>query len=280
MCEPATIPRVPPDDPDARTDTVSSRPVQAAVTTTATSGGVLVAVTLRNDTAVDVQVRVDNDLDGPVLPPRREGVPAVGWDEDGFTGTIPANSRIGIGYACPCPDGSSDGVPKDPVSVDVLGPTGEGDPSARDRVADAVRSLGRATPPADAVPASAPVESDRSDLPTPAATWLDAVETRVRRGERLTDATAEEAAAVLEDCGGVDGATGLPDELDGDIAALRVAGDRIKELLARATAADPKPVVSSLAAAADSEAPADQEGGQSGDRRTNGTGDHGPERKR
>ena len=270
---------MPPDDPDARTDTVSPRPVQAAVTTTATPGGALVAVTLRNDTAVDVRVRVDNDLDGPVLPPRREGVPAAGWDENGFTGTIPADSQIGIGYACPCSDGSSDGAPKDSVSVNALGPA-DGDPSTRDRVADAVRSLGRATPPADAVPASSPVESGPSGLPTPAAAWLDAVETRVRRGERLTDATAEEAAAVLEDCGGVGAVTHLPDELDEDIAALRAAGDRIEELLARATATDPEPVVSSLAAAADGEVPADQEGRQSGNDRATATDDPNPGRKR
>ena len=263
---------MPPDDPDTRTDAVSTRPVQAAVTTTATAGGVLVAITLRNDTAVDVRVRVDNDLDGPVLPPRRDGVPATGWDEDGFVGTVPADSRIGIGYACPRSDGPSDGSPADAVSVSVLGPADGTDPSARDRVADAVRSLGRGAPPADAVPASPSAESDPSGVPPPAATWLNAVEARLRRAERLTDATAAEAAEVLDGCGGVDGVSRLPAELDGDTAALRAAGDRIEELLARAAETDPEPVVSSLAAAADSEATSDANGA-SGDRPANGTAD-------
>lgn len=275
---------MPPAQPDAPTDTTAARPVRADVTTSPTPGGVLVAVTLRNDTAVAVRVRVENDLDGPVLPPRREGVPAAGWDEDGFTGVVPANARVGVGYACPMADGhtadpadtdrDSGAHPDrelDPISLAVLGPAEEGDPSASDRVAVAVRSLGRATPPADAVPTSAavdadrpdpsagcrsrrcdgPVEPDPSSVPTPVAAWLDAVETRLRRAERLTDATADEAAAVLEDCGGADGVATLPDELQADLASLRAAGDRIEDLAARAAETDPDLVVSSLVAAAE-----------------------------
>ena len=271
MYGPAAIRRVPPDD-DRRTDAASARPVRRATTTTATTGGVLVAVTLRNDTAVDVRVRVDNDLDGPVLPPRRNGVPAAGWDAGGFTGTVPAASRLGIGYACPTGDDGAADAPSDPVSLDVLGPADDPDPSDSDRVADAVRSLGRAAPPADAVPASgaadaharvdapaadcrprprdAPTDS-ADDPPTPVAAWLDAVETRVRRAERLADATADEAASVLAVAGGADGVATLPADLDGDAASLRAARDRIDDLASRAAAADPEPAVSSLVAAAD-----------------------------
>jgi len=305
MFQTAAIRRVSPDPPDAPTDAPSARPVRADVTTTATVGGALVAVTLRNDTAVAVRVRVENDLDGPVLPPRREGVPAAGWDEDGFTGVVPADARLGIGYACPNVDGDTAGPADtdrdpgahpdralDPISLAVLGPAEEADPSASDRVAVAVRSLGRATPPADAVPTSAaldpdrtdssagcrprrcdgPAESDPSSVPTPVAAWLDAVETRVRRAERLTDATADEAAAVLEDCGGVDGVATLPDELQADRASLRAAGDRIEDLAARAAEADPELVVSSLLAAAEGDtSPAS--GGESTASGTSGAGD-------
>jgi hypothetical protein len=291
---------VPPDPSDAPTD-AASRPVRADVTTTATAGCVLVAVTLRNDTAVAVRVRVENTLDGPVLPPRREGVPAAGWDEGGFTGTVPADSRLGIGYACPetggdAADGASADSNADPdseaISFEILGPADEEAPSESDHVADAVRSLGRATPPADAVPTSPTVdlgaptadrrgrppdehaEPNSSGVPDPTAAWLDAVETRIERAERLTDATADEAAAVLEGCG-VDGVADLPDDLDEDIAALRAAGDRVEELTARATAAAPESVVSSLVDAADGDtAAAKGAGGAATARRATGPGDN------
>jgi hypothetical protein len=288
---------VPPDSPDASTDGAPSQPVRADVATTATAGGVLVAVTLRNDTAVDIRVRVENELDGPVLPPRREGVPASGWDAEGFAGTVPADSRLGIGYACPAAEGdaadrASPGSGPKPISLEVLGPADEDDPSESDRVADAVRSLGRATPPADAVPMSPTVdlgaptadrrgrppdehaEPNSSGVPDPTAAWLDAVETRIERAERLTDATADEAAAVLEGCG-VDGVADLPDDLDEDIAALRAAGDRVEELTARATAAAPESVVSSLVDAADGDtAAAKGAGGAATARRATGPGDN------
>lgn len=311
---------MPPDLPEEPTDATSARPVRADVTTTATAGGVLVAVTLRNDTAVDVRVRVENDLEGPVLPPRREGVPAAGWDEEGFTGVVPASGRLGIGYACPSAGdgggtaddedtvdgggvdetkdadsvgsadtgstggGGTDGDATDPtpadadpsadpaanpISVGVLGPP-EGTESEVGGVADAVRSLGRAAPPADAVPSAAAVDSrhaarggagDPSDVPTDVAAWLDAIEARIRRAERLTGATADGAAAVLEDRGGVDGIAGISDEIEHDLEALRAAGDRIGELSARAAAVDPEPVVSSLVDAADGAASGDGAGG-------------------
>ena len=249
--------------------------MRCATTATTTTGGVLVAVTLRNDTPVGVRVRVDNALDGPVLPPRRNGMPAAGWDADGFTGTVPASSRLGIGYACPIGDDGAADAPSDPVSLDVLGPADDPEPSDADRVADAVRALGRAAPPVDAVPAPEAVDAharadapasdprprrrdaptDSTDAPpTPVAAWLDAVEARVRRAERLADATADEAASVLAVAGGADGVAALPADLDRDAASLRAARDRVDDLASRAAAADPDPVVSSLVAAADAPA--------------------------
>ena len=159
----------------------------------------------------------------------------------------------------PDPKRRHGGSPPDPVSLDVLGPADDPDPSGPDRVADAVRSLGRAAPPADAVPSSgaaharadAPAADSAGDPPTPVAAWLDAVEARVRRAERLADATADEAASVLEVAGGADGVATLPADLDRDAASLRAARDRIDHLASRAAAADPEPVVSSLVAAAD-----------------------------
>jgi hypothetical protein len=275
---------------------------------------VLVAVSLCNDTAVTVRVRVENDLDGPILPPRRGGVPTAGWDAEGFTGTVPANARLGIGYACPVGDGgaadraASNSNPNrdwdpDPgseaISLEVLGPADGDEPSASDRVDAAVRSLGRATPPADAVPASPTVDPDgsaadrrssrryepggsgASDVPAPIAKWLDAVESRVQRAERLTDATADEASAVLDECGGADAVATLPGDHERDLASLRAVGDRIEELTGRAAAADPEPVVASLtSAAAGDQTAAEGAGGRDSNRRANGTKTPGPGRTR
>lgn len=229
---------------------------------TAARGVALVSVTLRNDTGADLRVRVENDLDGPVLPPRREGLPAAGWDDDGYTGTVPAGGRLGVGYACPAPETVSvDDA--DPVSVELRGPADDADAVAS-VVAGVVRSLGRAVPPADAVPADSAVgvdgpraRTERSDrtadanVPRSVATWLDAVDRRVRCAERLVDANAATAAATLDDCGGVDGVVGLLDDLDADAAALRAVRERVDDLAGRAAAANPEPVVSALAAAAE-----------------------------
>ena len=89
----AAIRRVAPDSPDASTDSTDARPVRADVTTTATAGGVLVAVTLRNDTAVAVRVRVE---------PRRNRIRNTGRVRIGaFAGvTPPAVGRQGVGVDC------------------------------------------------------------------------------------------------------------------------------------------------------------------------------------
>lgn len=262
------------DEPHPRTDSGSGRqPLQTESTVTAVGGVALVSITLDNDTAVDLRVRVENDLDGPVLPPRREGVPVAGWDGDRFTGVVRGDDRLGVGYACPVADAgavASTGSDDDPVSVEILGPADNetANPAQSDSVAAAVRSLGRATPPMDAIPTeataavSAPyVEQDRQSdaeaanagLPQPVSGWLDAVERRVELAERFTDASAAEAAAAIEDCGGIDDAATLPAELDGDIDALRALGERIDDLVSRAAATDPDPIVSSLVAAANDE---------------------------
>lgn len=242
-----------------------------------TIGGVaLVSVTLDNDTAADLRVRIGNNIEGPVLPPRQEGVPVAGWDGDRFTGVVPADGRLGVGYACPVdePDRVAARTDDEPVSVEILGPADDetGDRKPSDPVAATVRSLGRAAPPVDAIPMKTaagcipstvrtPNNSDVTSarVPQSVSGWLDAVERRVELAERLTDASAAEAAAAIEDCGGVDDAAALPAGLDRDIDALRAIGDRINDLVSRSTAANPDPVVSSLAAAANGEEPVDRD---------------------
>jgi hypothetical protein len=282
----------------------SATPVQEMVSTTAVGGVTLVRVELHSDVSVALAVRIINELDGPVLPPRREGVPAAGWDRDGFHGVIPAEGQLGVGYACPTPNHEQrDGdASEDPaaVSVELLGPA-DSEECDSDRVAAAVRSLGRAGPPADAVPTTAGdgrgrgaelvtaaggivekversgTESDAlqtaddasnanhdvlrndvlrrpgdgegdedPDLPPAIDRWLAEVETRVEHAEGLTDASASGAAATLEAGGGLDALADLPESLAWDLDALRAVADRIDDLQARATAADPEPVLSAL----------------------------------
>lgn len=279
MYESAARVRVQTDASAVRTDDASvemdprtvesdvQRPVRTDVAATDVAGVTLVRVELRSSAAVDLDVRVRNELDGPVLPPRREGVPEVGWDATGFRGVVPAEGKLGVGYACPAADSDTD----DPVvSIELRGPaTDDGDATAFPdaSVASAVRSLGRATPPADAVPTEPAVtagrsgrrtdsphgrsdDPDASDVPPAVATWLDAIGTRVERAEQLADASAADATATLDECGGVGAVADLPGDLAADAASLRAAAERIDALAARATAVDPGPVVSALSEAA------------------------------
>jgi hypothetical protein len=59
----------------------------------------LVGVRVRNDGAVPRRVRIESRLDGPVLPPRRGGVPERGWDAGGVTAVIDPGERAAFGFA-------------------------------------------------------------------------------------------------------------------------------------------------------------------------------------
>jgi hypothetical protein len=316
----------------------------------------LVEVVVRNPTAVARRVRVVNRLDGPALPPRREGVPEPGWSDDGYEGTVPPNDRLTLGYACAA---AADDPPVDVIDAGhTSGEDGEGEGTTPD-AADAVRLLGDHAPPADALPdagdgtngggsvesvasdgastgaptdrpapatdapptpvvdmldciddgdgraaagrpasdgetspvrpstdetrdgvadpearngASGPAGSagtphsgngpanaggprsdvDRgeggrsnvgdgptdADLPDDVASWIATVEGRVEHGERLTGASVVEAAAVVDDRGGVGAVASLSDRLAADERALRALAERVDELADRAAAAD------------------------------------------
>lgn len=114
----------------------------------------LVEVVVANETTVDRRVRVENCLDGRVEPPRENGVPTPGWDDEGYTGVVPANGRLTLGYACAAP-------PTDPpVAVRDEGRPAEGDDADEPTAADAVRLLDDHAPPADAVPVDGAEASD------------------------------------------------------------------------------------------------------------------------
>ncbi|ELZ76019.1 hypothetical protein C455_15378 [Haloferax larsenii JCM 13917] len=123
----------------------------------------LVTVRFDNTTPVDQRVRLRNRLDGPVLPPRRSGVPEDGWDETGFEGVVPADSTLAVGYACAIDASGDDGsslTPEDVVSVDVLGRDDSEAISQQASPEDAIRELGPCRPPADVVPAPQPTPTE------------------------------------------------------------------------------------------------------------------------
>jgi len=126
----------------------------------------LVTLVVDNPTATPRRVRVANRLDGPVRPPRSEGVPESGWDDGGFEGVVPAGGTRPLGYASPAPP---DEPPVELVWTERAGSTVSAD-SERERAVSeespegVVRALGDARPPADAVPTASPdVDPDSAD---------------------------------------------------------------------------------------------------------------------
>lgn len=108
-------------------------------------GVCLVALQVTN-TGPARRVRVENELDGPVLYPRRSGQPEQGWDEDGFEGKIRAGETRPLGYACRA-------RPAEPPARVAVHERSTGDD--REPTATAVlRDLGDPRPPRDAVPAN------------------------------------------------------------------------------------------------------------------------------
>lgn len=122
----------------------------------------LVEVVVSNETTVDRWVRLTNRLDGRVQPPREDGVPAPGWDDDGYTGVVPAGERLTVGYACAAP-------PVDPA-VEVRDEGRSDGERAETTAADAVRALEDGAPPADAVPA------DETAPPDPVASMVETLD--------------------------------------------------------------------------------------------------------
>ncbi|WP_459193583.1 DUF7857 domain-containing protein [Halosimplex sp. J119] len=109
------------------------------------------------------RVRVENRLDGPVWPPRHRGQPAAGWDDGVFTGEVPADGRLTVGYASPAPP---EEPPAEVVSTEPVAEADGADAGERSRAspvpavdqtpAGVVRALGDPVVPRDGVPVPAP----------------------------------------------------------------------------------------------------------------------------
>ncbi len=235
----------------------------------ATSHGGVTLVRLLVTSEATERVRVTNCLDGPVWPPRRQGVPEEGWDEEGFEGVVEADGRLVLGYATPA-------EPCEPPAR-LTSPSGEraGAVTAR----EVVRTLGDPAPPRDAVspvddsgsedvsgtdtgchstapgPTGrleqwewGPEESDESEKesdesagvdPEAVTAWLDDVETRLGEAERLAEVTSvEEATETLAAIGGREGIAHLQTSLDADRERIKGVGDRCEALAARLEAVE------------------------------------------
>ncbi|MFW5917154.1 MAG: hypothetical protein ACOCRD_01950 [Halorubrum sp.] len=263
----------------------------------------LVCCRVRNDGAVPRRVRIENRLDGPVLPPRRAGVPERGWDANGVTVRLAPGQRRALGFAVPAPPVEppveiiDDQVPG-PVEVseiqaapDVIGSSGtESRGQSRDRngstatVTAALRALPEHRPPraavadgdatngtvgaervdsddceseaiadyepdatATAVSPSADDAVDRTNAgdgvrgssgSTSLCEWFAAVEERVKRAERLTEADLATATGVVVDAGGIDDLAALDQRVAADAERLREVSERAAALAARAEATD------------------------------------------
>ena len=120
------------------------------------SGGVtLVGLVVEADRRCRVQV--ENSLDGPVWPPRRHGESVAGWNDGTFTGLVPGDGTLTVGYATPAP------VEEPPAAVVDTEPATDAETTveSRDRTlasevestpAGVVRTLGDPVVPRDCVP--------------------------------------------------------------------------------------------------------------------------------
>lgn len=247
--------------------------VMLSCTASRESGVTLVTGRIENpgDTC---RVRLTSRLDGPLWPPRRQGVPAEGWDDEGFACVLAVDEVRPLGAASPAP-------PVDPpLVVETTGPVETDEGGVEPRVAvpavestpdGVVRSLGAPRPPRDAVPtpdadsgaqsatphdadpnasppdnteptaAGADAGDDRSGVNPDGdhiAATLDAVAVRVETADRLSAATrVPDATEAIRAVGGVAGARDLDAQLSRDAERLSRLAAQASELADCAEAA-------------------------------------------
>ena len=191
-------------------------------------GVTLVTVHLR-DLDVPTRVTVRNCLDGPVWPPRTEGLPEAGWSATGFSGVLAPGSHA-LGYATPARAEGSPAELADAVAAPEADPVGE----RSARPADVVRELGDPSPPGDAVPAAEPTappvspgtissEDDSGRPSTPDSEGPPISEVRAIAGN-------DRARADPGESGGDDPAARLPPEIGPWMATMARRVDRAAAL--------------------------------------------------
>lgn len=129
--------------------------VSLSATTDRWDGVTLVTARLQG-AGVAQRVRLANRLDGPVWPPRRNGVPEEGWKEGSYETVVPADQTVAVGYASPAPPTD------DPLQIAEQTIVDQRDDHEATTPADVLRELGDPSPPRDAVPIPITEESDGS----------------------------------------------------------------------------------------------------------------------
>ncbi|KAA9399367.1 hypothetical protein Har1130_14400 [Haloarcula sp. CBA1130] len=232
--------------------------------------GVTLVTATVGDIAEPTRITVRNCLDGPLWPPRKQGVPEAGWSEDRFEGIVESGTSA-LGYATPAPpsDHPAELVSAEPVPDHT---------TADERLdsADAVlRELGDPSPPVDAVPTAESVQAaetanagppdlspeqvieprpamgqplveskaasgQRPDqqLPDAVSQWLATVARRADRAERLAQADSLSAAtAAVRAAEGLSGVRTVAARGDTDEQMLRALAQRAERLADRRAAA-------------------------------------------
>jgi hypothetical protein len=178
---------------------------------------------VHNDADDPRRLRLRSRLDGPVLPPRRSGIPESGWDGAGVTLRLGPDERRGVGFASPAP-------PIDPPveidEVDVVADPDRGgiadaetDGPAAATAAAAIRDLGDHRPPRattgptdTAVPASDGVDEA---IPVPdGADPLDDVDDPPDREDTATPEPEREGRDGTAEPSSPDGPDRVGDWLD------------------------------------------------------------------
>lgn len=196
----------------------------------------LVGVRVRNDGAVPRRVRIESLLDGPVLPPRRGGVPESGWGAGGVTAVIGPGERAAFGFAA-----LADRVdpPVEITSVESMPPDAKGSrastESDSDRARAAVRNLESHRPPRRAVDGKEAVDRGGERRLGGAR----AVGSRGDAIDRTGDAADDDATATERPVGsapdrsrpdGVTSGSPCPGELDAWFAAVEAQIERAERL--------------------------------------------------
>lgn len=127
-------------------------------TTTDRRDGVTLVTARLEGAGVAQRVRLRNQLEGPVWPPRRNGVPEGGWTEGCYEAVVPADETVAVGYASPAPptddplEIAEQTIVDDYDHPEVAAAVDDADHDKTVTPADALRKLGDPSPPRDAIP--------------------------------------------------------------------------------------------------------------------------------
>ncbi|WP_367176865.1 hypothetical protein [Haloarcula rubripromontorii] len=233
--------------------------------------GVTLVTATVGDIPEPTRITVRNRLDGPLWPPRTQGVPEAGWSEDGFEGVVRPGTHA-LGYATPALPADQ---PAELVRAEPAPDTATAD-ERLDSAAAVLRELGDPSPPADAVPTAEPVHVPQTasagppdltperdiepqpegshqpaesgtasghrpdqQLPDAVSQWLETVARRVDCAERLAEAESLSAATAavraVDDLSGVRTVAARGDTDEQMLRALARRAERLADRRAAAT---------------------------------------------